>query len=43
MSINGFSFPTPIQFGAGARKLVANVQQNNHSNQVLPDIEISDD
>ena len=23
MSINGFSFPTPIQFGAGARKLVA--------------------
>lgn len=24
MSINGFSFPTPIQFGAGARKLVAN-------------------
>ena len=23
MSINGFSFPTPIQFGTGARKLVA--------------------
>jgi alcohol dehydrogenase class IV len=23
MSITGFSFPTPIKFGAGARKLVA--------------------
>ena len=23
MSIHGFSFPTPIQFGAGARTLVA--------------------
>jgi ATP-binding protein involved in chromosome partitioning len=31
------------KYRAIARKLVANVQQHNHSNQVLPDIEISDD
>lgn len=31
------------KYRAIARKLVANVQQYNHSNQVLPDIEISDD
>jgi ATP-binding protein involved in chromosome partitioning len=31
------------KYRAIARKLAANVQQHNHSNQVLPDIEISDD
>lgn len=31
------------KYRAIARKLVANVQQHNHSNQALPDIEISDD
>lgn len=31
------------KYRAIARKLVANIQQHNHSNQVLPDIEISDD
>jgi ATP-binding protein involved in chromosome partitioning len=31
------------KYRAIARKLAANVQQHNHSNQVLPDIEISND
>jgi len=31
------------KYRAIARKLAANVQQHNHSNQVVPDIEISDD
>jgi ATP-binding protein involved in chromosome partitioning len=31
------------KYRAIARKLVANIQQHNHSNQALPDIEISDD
>lgn len=35
--------PISQKYRAIARKLAANVQQHNHSNQVLPDIEISDD